>query len=701
MNKLLYIFTLVCATVACSKSEQLVVGGYPADGVVRIVPTVAAPLTRAEEGTEFKGSRLSLGLFYGLDDKYSKTALWKKDADGNWNSSSQLLWKNKEDKVVVYAYVPDAAGPGYSNAYIAPSEGIPSDQSAGLERADWLWYSEEVKPGDVLDKNGKLNVRLNHALLKLTVNLSFGDEFGDTAPEIKEVWLNGTTQKVTVWYDYDSRGQITATTQSPMDIKMHKASDNCYEAIFYPSVGQKKGGKMLTVVLADGQDFCLTLAEDLKFEKSSDGKYYLGGCAYSMNVKVGKDKLQMGTITVTPWDNKDNLGQKKHYTDATEYSEWGGPADIATEYAGGTGTSGDPYLIATASQLAFLAQETNKGAYKGKLPYFKLTGNIDLMGHEWTPIGIGPDDNNKFEGIFDGGNHTILNLKVSNAQYAGLFGYIQPWGVQDEVMVKDLRLREAVIVSKSSGNSTVCAGIMAGYCRFRSNIQNCYVEGSVTGDCYAGGIVGSLEGKISGCTAVVRCATEDNDAWCGGIAGESRGTIDNCTVRGEVKGSETAGGAVGILRGSGELNLCYSFADVSLDKVFSPLSKVRCNVGGLVGESEEGLSSEIKKIKASLARGKVSVASGLDIRDGEINVGGFIGRAIYLEISGSKFNGIIEAGKPASGTLNAGGFIGYLDAKVTATYCLYDKDGIGGLPIVGAKASGADDSGLEIIEDQY
>jgi len=295
MKNLLYIFILACTAAACSKSEQPAGGGYPADGVVRISPTVAAPVTRAEEGAEegaaFSGSRLRLGLYYGDNDKYSKTALWKKDADGNWNSSSRLFWKNATDEVVVYAYVPDDSSLDYSShGLIAPSDGIPSDQSAGLESADWLWYSKKVKPGEVLDASGKLNVKLNHALLKLTVNLSFGNEFGDTAPEIKEVWLNGTMQKVYVSYRYESRGQLAIPSpQSPMDIKMHNVSDNCYEAIFYPSTGQMKDGKMLTVVLTDGQDYCLKLSEDLPFEKSSDGKTYLGGCAYSMSVKIGKD----------------------------------------------------------------------------------------------------------------------------------------------------------------------------------------------------------------------------------------------------------------------------------------------------------------------------------------------------------------------------------------------------------------------------
>ena len=306
MKKLLYIIALACTAAACSKSEQPVGGGYPADGVVRISPSVAAPLTRGEEGTEFSGSRLSLGLFYGNNDKYNKASLWKKDADGNWNSSSQLLWKNAEDEVVVYAYVPDGSSEGYNkDGWIAPSEGIPSDQSAGLESADWLWYSEKIKPGEALGADGKLKVEMKHALLKLTVNLSFGNEFGDTAPEIKEVWLNGTMQKVSVYYKYEKGGQFAIpTTQLPMDIKMHKAADNRYEAIFYPSTGQKSGEKMLTVVLKDGREYTLTLAKDLAFEKSSDGNY-LGGNAYSMSAQVGKNKIVLGDIGIVGWQPYD------------------------------------------------------------------------------------------------------------------------------------------------------------------------------------------------------------------------------------------------------------------------------------------------------------------------------------------------------------------------------------------------------------
>ena len=688
MKKLLYIIALTCTAAACSKSEQPVGGGYPADGVVRISPTVAELATRAEEGTEFSGSRLELGLYYGDNDKYSKTALWKKDADGKWNSSSQLLWKNAEDEVVVYAYVPDGSS-SYNTGYIAVSEGIPSDQSAGLEDADWLWYSEKIVPKTAL-VDGKLNVQMNHALLKLTVNLSFGDEFGDTAPEIKEVWLNGTMQKVSVYYKYEKGGQFAIpTTQLPMDIKMHKAADNRYEAIFYPSTGQKAGEKMLTVVLKDGREYTLTLAEDLAFEESSDGNY-LGGCAYLMSAKVGKDKVQMGTIKVAPWNDK-SVGDN-FFTDAAEYSEWDG-SEIATAYAGGTGTSEDPYLIATAAQLAFLAQEVCGGAtYKST--YFQLTGNIDLMDHDWTPIG--GNDNYPFAGIFDGNGKTILNLNVPKGMYSGLFGVASGTAV-----IKNLSIRKASVTSKVIDYSTGGAGIVAGWCD-GGLISGCSVEGTVAGDCYVGGIVGWIQnGSISDCTAEVSCIAESgSDSASGGIAGLSESAIiSDCTVRGEVKGTYMAGGFVGYMEDGGEITVkdrskpSYCYADVSLYEVCKPSSGYY--VGGLVGWCSRSSSSATVSITGVYASGKVSLPSGLDIYGGVVNLGGYIGYVENANIRGY-FVGSIEAGTPANGTLNAGAFIGMLGAGVKAEYCKYYSSKVGGLPVYGAKADGADDSGLNI-----
>ena len=300
MKNIIYSIAVVVTVVlvSCSKSDAPV-SGYPADGVVRISPTVAAPLTRAEGSTEFNGSDLGLGLFYGDNDKYNRdNSLWTKDESGKWNSDTPVLWKNAESEVEVYAFAP------YSQKYFSTSRSvywsIPSDQSAGLDGADFLWYSDKVTPKNLTD--GKLDVELKHALLKLTVNLTFGNEFGDPKPEIKEVWLNGTMASVYCSLDHANRGLLSNGAQSEsLDIKMHKAGDNRYEAIFYPSTGQKARGDMLTVLLANGRDYHLKLSADFPFEKDEESDKYYGGNAYSMSAQVGKDKIVLGDISIVGW----------------------------------------------------------------------------------------------------------------------------------------------------------------------------------------------------------------------------------------------------------------------------------------------------------------------------------------------------------------------------------------------------------------
>lgn len=96
---------------------------------------------------------------------------------------------------------------------------------------------------------------------------------------------------------------------------------------------------------------------------------------------------------------------------------WGQTYSIdlyAQNYAGGSGTKNDPYLISNDMELAKLARDVNNGntsqAFLGK--YFKLTADIDLSGGIWMPIGKyyysnGNGNNRLFFGKFDGNGHVI------------------------------------------------------------------------------------------------------------------------------------------------------------------------------------------------------------------------------------------------------------------------------------------------------
>ena len=119
---------------------------------------------------------------------------------------------------------------------------------------------------------------------------------------------------------------------------------------------------------------------------------------------------------------------------------WNG--SIASGFSSGNGTENDPYKISTASELAFLAKSVNDGeGYCGK--YLVLNNNIDLNNLEWTPIGNGI---HAFMGNFDGKEHTIENLKISQSIHytyeyptgreapysdSGLFATVQDASIQN------------------------------------------------------------------------------------------------------------------------------------------------------------------------------------------------------------------------------------------------------------------------------
>lgn len=728
----LYIIpVLVAAIASCTKAEGPEGGVSPEGGEVSISASVDAaglsggektivtgsPATRAEGASPYAGSTLGLFLDYGEGSTYTQpNVLWSNDGSNSWSSQTKMLWGKASDKVGVYAYAPYLDGQkGASDVEFT----IPTDQSEGLGAADLLWWypgiennkRTEVTAGSFTD--GKIDIAFRHALIKLTVNFELASQFNGQDISIKEAWFHRSKEKAGINFTGADNagvpyvGMGPTAGSSPVSIKMHNCSADgklAFEVLFFPHL-LSYGSKLLTVTLSDGRDYILTLGEDFKLQTYESGAY-VTGIAYEMSVTVGKDKLEGGTVTVAPWTDKGSLGDN-FGTDATEYSEWGGPEDIATAYAGGDGSQNNPYLIETAAQLAFLAQEANSKeeyTWPESPKYFKLTANINLKGYEWTPIGT---VYKRFVGSFDGDGHVIVNLNVKDAWYAGLFGWIQ-----NGATVKNLVIRNASVSSVSQDpasanphNPQAYSGIVAAYCSAGCTISNCKVDGTVTSDYCAGGIVGysdnsskDYDGSITSCTADVVCSVANSakDAYCGGIAGILSVKLDACTVRGKVDGTVSAGGLVGWLSSGGVIGSDYSYvnyvyADVSLSSVCIP-NMAYYDVGGLVGSASYGT-----KISSCYMYGRVWCAEGLELTDvAPIYVGGVIGYTDGVELLACHSFASVTAGKPANGKLGAGAFIGYLGAGVKASRCSYRIDGAAGLPVYGYKKDGTDDSGIDV-----
>lgn len=123
----------------------------------------------------------------------------------------------------------------------------------------------------------------------------------------------------------------------------------------------------------------------------------------------------------------------------------------ASSFNGGNGTSANPYQIATAAQLAYLAYGINNGISNYATSYFKLTADIDLADHYWTPIG---NSSHRFKRSFDGNYYKISNMNidtsVNSSDLIGLFGYTEAPSTTEEVSIGNFYLVNPRIIDKSS-----------------------------------------------------------------------------------------------------------------------------------------------------------------------------------------------------------------------------------------------------------
>ncbi len=259
-----------------------------------------------------------------------------------------------------------------------------------------------------------------------------------------------------------------------------------------------------------------------------------------------------------------------------------------TKYLLGQGTSEDPYLINDLEDLLIFRDNVNSGtSYSGKI--LKLTDDIDLENEEWTPIG---NSSNKFQGTFDGDNHTISNLLISGYNsYVGLFGFTT------NGEIKNLTVENARI----SGRLMV--GVVAG-CPYTSKHTNITVSGhvEVNGMSYVGGVGGkdaysnwtNITVDVDDESYVKAYSIEGGTAYrtyVGGVIGfmgEGGHEVKNVTSNIDVYGSTCdIGGIAGIAHYGNKFTSCSSSGNIYMEDVNE------VEIGGITGVWHNGGSPVI------------------------------------------------------------------------------------------------------------
>lgn len=218
----------------------------------------------------------------------------------------------------------------------------------------------------------------------------------------------------------------------------------------------------------------------------------------------------------------------------------------------GSGTADDPYKIATAQDLAEFRDAVNAG---NNGICAQLTDDIALSG-EWAPIGT---NNPYYTGTFDGANHTVSGLSVTQApDDSGFFA-----GLGDGCVVKNLKVEGTVSTTKQY------AGGIAGFAQ-KVTISNCSFAGSVSSTNGRGRVAGIVGGATSDSVNFDGCANKASVSGrnAGGILGFSNQacSFTNCYNAGAITSTLRAGGIAGQTGKSGVDSYfasCFNVGEIS------------------------------------------------------------------------------------------------------------------------------------------
>ncbi|MCP9291418.1 T9SS type A sorting domain-containing protein [Gracilimonas sediminicola] len=210
------------------------------------------------------------------------------------------------------------------------------------------------------------------------------------------------------------------------------------------------------------------------------------------------------------------------------------PSEVFAQFAGGSGTPGDPYQVATAAQLNEVRNHLSS--------HFIQTADIDLGGDDpagdfyysglgWVPIG---QFNSEFEGSYNGDGYKITGLymqRVAAGVRAGLFGYIDTDASLVNVHLEDVDV---------TGNSPV-GGLLGE--NSNGSVSNCSVTGTVAGVSNVGGLVG-LNGSGDGSVSLSYANVAVSGTNSGVLVGNnSSGNVNSSFTEGS--SPNASGGLVG------------------------------------------------------------------------------------------------------------------------------------------------------------
>lgn len=454
---------LALSLAACTQDEQaddnrLPEGEYPvvirATGLSVEATPQAAPSTRATVDGDWQGVQTVALKMGDAVKEYTVTASTDSKSAMLSSENNPHYWTSR-DPITVSAWWPLDD----TDITRMPAVKVAEDQSTqeAFAASDFIAAIDRTVEFD------EPKLTFTHRTARITVALKPGTGITSVA---------GATVSLM---------SLSADNENPTAIQTYYASGNTYEALTAPQT--VAAGEPFIRVELGGGNFYFRPQNDVVLE---------AGNRYKYTVKVNATGLTLEGCTIGSWEP----GQ----------GESGAAEDLGYNYDTTTKT----YTVYNADGLL----AWNEAAQKDKSINCTLSADINMAGKEWTPIGT--DENNSYNGTFDGNGKTITGLTVNQSEknYAGLFGCLGSDG----------------------------------------KVQNLTLENvHISGVFYVGSVVGTNFGTVSGCTASGNIT--GTESCIGGVVGQNKGTVTGCTVSGNISSNQYTGGVVG--ENFGTVSACY------------------------------------------------------------------------------------------------------------------------------------------------
>lgn len=359
-------------------------------------------------------------------------------------------------------------------------------------------------------------------------------------------------------------------------------------------------------------------------------------------------------------------------------------AGLAFGYSGGDGSSGNPYQIATTTDLIALSADT---AHWNK--YFKQTANLDFSSAgSISPVGV----SGTFTGEYDGQGYTISNITfASNAANAyGLFALTgTEGGTNHTAVVKNVNIIGGIV------NANTQSGTTSSYIGFivAENASNCLVTNCTVTNCtvaythavnnrqlYLGQVIGANHGIVSYCSvsggSITAASTHTGGSYncIGGVVGYQLGDsagavgyISHCTSSTTITCNDNSaplfvGGIAGFMTNdNGAANYIENSAFSGTINIANTTSNAANYIGGVCGECRTIVRNSSSQ--STITSNTVSLTA----------IGGVIGHTHHnsqtnlLDIDTCFANSTISANY--SSTIYVGGFLGFAEKNTPVNDC--------------------------------